>query len=263
MSAPNIYRQKKARSTLDQLFNDSSNVWVTHYSCESFYDTTEGASARITSIALRRLHSAQTISFSIHQKAEIEGVEPDQITNHYDNLEKKMLDDYFEHISNHRGMHYLHWNMRDINYGFAAIEHRYRVLKGDPYIIEEEAKHDLARLLIDIYGTGYTGHPRLPTLIEKNHIVPRDFMTGKAEAEAFTNGDYVGLHQSTLRKVDVIANLAGRAHDRHLKVNTSWWEMNGGRIRGIVNWVIETTWMKVLLTLGGLLGLGTLIFSLF
>jgi hypothetical protein len=23
----------------------------------------------------------------------------------------------------HKGMKYIHWNMRDINYGFAAIEH--------------------------------------------------------------------------------------------------------------------------------------------
>jgi hypothetical protein len=33
-------------------------------------------------------------------------------------------------------MKYLHWNMRDINYGFAAIEHRHRVLDGSPVIVE-------------------------------------------------------------------------------------------------------------------------------
>lgn len=261
MSAPNIHRQKKSRKTLDQLFRDATNVWIAHYSCESFYDRPAGASARITSIALRRLHSAQTISFSIHQKAEIEGVAPDQITNHYDELEKKMLDDYFSHIGSHRGMHYLHWNMRDINYGFAAIEHRHRVLDGEPYIIEEDTKHDLARILIDIYGKGYTDHPRQQTLLEQNDIAPRDFMTGAEEAAAFEEGNYVGLHQSTLRKVDVIANIASHAHDRNLKVNTTWWEMNGGRLRNTINWIIEHTWMKVILSFGGLAGLVALIYS--
>ena len=59
-------------------------------------------------------------------------------------------------------MKYMHWNMRDINYGFPAIEHRYRVLGGNPVIIDDDKKLDLARLLIDIYGVGYAGHPFAP-----------------------------------------------------------------------------------------------------
>jgi hypothetical protein len=70
----------------------------------------------------------------------------------------------------HRGMKYLHWNMRDINYGFAALEHRYRVLGGGPIVIEDDKKIDLARLLIDVYGVGYAGHPRLVQLLAMNHI---------------------------------------------------------------------------------------------
>ena len=62
------------------------------------------------------------------------------------------------------------------------------------------------------------------------------FLTG---AQAFENRNYVGLHQSTLRKVGILTNFAGRAHDRTLRVNTTWWEMHGGRIRSVVNWLIE------------------------
>jgi len=40
-------------------------AWVIHYSCESFYDRPNGASPRITSIAVRKLDSGQTLSFSI------------------------------------------------------------------------------------------------------------------------------------------------------------------------------------------------------
>jgi hypothetical protein len=74
-------------------------------------------------------------------------------------------------------MRYLHWNMRDANYGFAAIEHRYRVLGGSPIIIDDDKKTDLARLLIDIYGVGYTGHPRLETLLAQNSIKTLDLLT--------------------------------------------------------------------------------------
>jgi hypothetical protein len=84
----------------------------------------------------------------------------------------------------------------------------------------EERKFDLSRLFIDIYGVSYIGHPRLERLLQKNRIEPLNFLNGAQEAEAFANRNYVGLHQSTLRKVDVIANIAGRAHDRNLKVDT-------------------------------------------
>lgn len=63
MSAPNPARQKTALASLDRLFADAANVWIIHYSCESFYERPEGRSPRITSIALRMLDSAQTVSF--------------------------------------------------------------------------------------------------------------------------------------------------------------------------------------------------------
>jgi type IV secretory pathway VirB10-like protein len=114
--------------------------------------------ARITSIATRRLSSGQTISFSIHQVAERERVPFAEIEQHYDRLERQMLDEFYEHVGAHRGMDYLHWNMRDINYGFAALEQRHRVLGGTPVVIDEERKFDLSRLFIDIYGVSYIGH---------------------------------------------------------------------------------------------------------
>lgn len=260
MAAPNPKKQKEGWSRLDRIFADAANFWVTHYSCESFYDRAEGRSPRITSIALRKLDSAQTTSFSIHQVAERRHVPFEEIEAHYDDLEKQMLDEFFGHIGNHRGMKYLHWNMRDINYGFAAIEHRYRVLQGDPFVIDEQNKYDLARLLIDIYGVGYTGHPRLQSILEKNHMQGPHFLTGAEEAAAFENRDYVSLHQSTLRKVDVIANIAGRAHDRRLKVNTTWWEMHGGRLRLVLNWIVEHKAIAFLASLASIIGLALVIF---
>jgi hypothetical protein len=235
MTGPNPKRQKAARLILDSI--DGANCWVIHYSCESFYDRSEGRSPRITSIAVRKLQTAQTLSFSIHQIAEERHIAFADIEPHYDDLEREMLDRFYLHVGAHRGMRYVHWNMRDTNYGFPAIEHRYRVLGGDPVIIEDERKIDLARVLIDIYGVGYAGHPRLEKLLEPNRIRPRDFMSGAQEAEAFESRNFVGLHQSTLRKVDVIANILARAQDRSLRTNTTWWEMHGGRLRTCLDWL--------------------------
>ena len=242
MTAPKPTRQKVARATLDEIFTHASNVWIIHYSCESFYDRPEGRSPRITSIALRKLDSAQTVSFSIHKIAEINRVPFNDIEKHYDCLEKEMLKEFYIHLKHFQQIRYVHWNMRDANYGFQAIEHRFRVLcanDSDLHVVDDKNKTDLARLVLDIYGIGYIGHPRLETLLEKNHISHLGFLTGAQEAKAFENKDFVALHQSTLRKVDVIANIAGRTHDRSLRTNTSWWKMHGGRVTTACRWIAE------------------------
>ena len=261
MTAPNPTRQRTALSALDKLFADAANVWISHYSCETFYDRPEGRSPRITSIALRKLDSAQTVSFSIHQVAERRRIPFDQIEQHYDDLEGEMLTAFFGHLGNHRGMKYLHWNMRDANYGFQAIEHRFRVLGQNPYVLEDANKFDLSRLLIDIYGVGYIDHPRMEKLLSKNHIAPRDFLTGAQEAAAFENRDFVALHQSTLRKVDIIANIAGRAHDRNLKTNTTWWGMHGGRVRTALIWMAENRTFQVIAGLASIGGLALAVWA--
>ena len=242
MIVPNPKRQKAALKTLDDLFSNPQSVFVIHYSCESFYDRKDGRSPRITSIALRNLASAQTRSFSIHQLAEINGTPLGKIEQHYDKLEEEMLSKFFSHIAGYQGVRYLHWNMRDSNYGFQAIEHRFRTLRKTEdclHVVDDSQKVDLSRLLQDVYGLDYIGHPRLEELLSKNNIVRRDFLNGKEEAEAFENQSFASLHQSTLRKVDILGNLALLAHDRRLKTNTTWWGMRGGRITACLNWIGE------------------------
>jgi len=222
-----IKNRKKALGKLDELGRRSENVLVVHYSCESFYDATEGQTPRVTSIAIRNLESGQTESFSIHKIAEQTHIPFEEIHNKYDELEKAMLDEYFEFVKTRQGYIWVHWNMRDINYGFIAIEHRYRALSGTPFQIEESKKYDLARELIAIYGIRYAGHPRLQNVVVNNKIANRDFLTGEEEAEAFQNKEYLRLHQSTLRKVDIMANIFERAADRTLKTNSNWQEVYG------------------------------------
>jgi hypothetical protein len=262
MSGPEPNRQKQARSVIKGLFKQPENVWVTHYSCESFYDRPEGRSPRITSLALRNLESGQTASFSIHQVAERLRVAPIDISAKYDQLELNMLTEFFEHIRAYRTMKYLHWNMRDINYGFAAIEHRHRVLGGEPFVVDDRNKFDLARILIEVYGIGYTGHPRLQTLLEKNKIKALDMLNGAEEAAAFDEGKYVELHRSTLRKVDIIANLATRTHDNTLRTNTTWWQMHGGRVRNILGWMAESKTFQLIAGLASIVGLAITIWVL-
>lgn len=126
-----------------------------HYSCESFYDRPDGSSPRITSIAIRNLATEQTRSFSIHLVGERNGVALSEISNPYDKLEKQMLDEFFEHVRLHQQDRWIHWVMRDAKYGFPAIEHRYQVLGGQPTLIDDSRKFNLASIVIDLYSRTY------------------------------------------------------------------------------------------------------------
>jgi hypothetical protein len=218
--------RKKARADLNQLFDQSNLTIVIHYSCESFYDRPDGFSPMITSIAVRNLHNAQTTSFSIHLIAEKQKIDFNDIETHYDRLETSMLDAFYDYVRKHSQHRWLHWNMRDVKYGFPAIAHRYQVLGGTAEIIPEERLFDLPRMLWSLYGPGYAHKPHLFNTALLNKISMQDFLPGEEEAEAFEQKEYVKLHQSTLRKVAVITSIAEMAWSEDLRVNTSWFERN-------------------------------------
>jgi hypothetical protein len=137
---------KRAKRRLDELFDQAEHSVIVHYSCESFYDREDNPrSPRITSIAVRNLDSGQTRSFSIHLVAERRGV-LDSIDQHYDALEREMLENFCEEVRVRQHCKWIHWNMRDANYGFEALENRLRALGGTPVAaVPEASRHDLSR----------------------------------------------------------------------------------------------------------------------
>lgn len=248
-----LKRRKGVSEKMEFLQDQAQTTLVIHYSCESFYEKTDGKTPRITSLALRNLASGQTDSFSIHQIAEESHVPFDQIDAHYDNLERQMLDRYFEFVRLRQHCNWVHWNMRDVNYGFAAIEHRYRVLGGSPIQIAEDKKFDLSRALVDLYGIKYIGHPRLESLLEKNKITAKDFLSGKSEADAFDQKEFVKLHQSTLRKADCLANIFERTLNGSLETNATWADRHAFSLAAVGEWLKEHWLVTLLIAAGGIL----------
>jgi hypothetical protein len=246
----NLTRQKAARAAIKQLHEQAGSVLLVHYSCESFYDRPDGTSPRITSIAIRRLDSGQTHSFSIHKVAELHHADLAALDSNYDQFEREMLDDFYAFVRLNDRHRWLHWNMRDEGFGFAAIEHRYRVLAGQPIIIPDDRKHDLARMLIELYGPDYAGHPRLQSLIDLNKISRLAFMSGEEEAAAFDRKDYVALHQSTLRKVDIMENIFTRQVNEDLVTQASWWAKNGSSVQGALEYARDHPLGIILFVIG-------------
>ena len=233
----------------------SKPALLVHYSCESFYDYSKPTSRRITSIAVRQAASSQTHSFSLHLAAEMIG-KLDTLETDIDACERKMLDQFFDFVRSHQnGYLWLHWNMRDSNYGFEAIEHRYSVLGGNPVEIPDAQKLDLSPLLIEVYGKDYSGHPRIDWLVKENSIHARALLTGAQEAEAYENKKYVALHQSTLMKVQALAEIADLASRQKLRQKSKWKDIYGGSVSNFGN-ALKDNWIwAVVMTILGV-GLG-------
>jgi hypothetical protein len=234
-----LKNRKKNKESMNHIYAEKGNSYVIHYSCESFYDEHKKAfkTGRVTSIGLRNLEDAQTHYWSIWLSAEIKKKE-DKIDESLDELEKDVLDNYFNFIRTNSRAHYIHWNMRDINYGFQALEHRYRVLGGEPTTISDDKKFDLARALVSLYGRNYASHEytdqygkkhkgRMMVLAAMNKVATRDAMEGAEEANAFKDKNYKALHMSTLRKLDMLANFFDRTHANTLKNNGTFKEKYG------------------------------------
>lgn len=151
-----------------------------------------------------------------------------------DPLERDMLEGYFTFLQSHVDSTFVHWNMRDDNYGFSALEHRFKVLGGSPVVLHDNKKFDLARELITLFGKKYASHTspsgrkgRLMSIIEMNRMSDTDALQGAEEAEAFVKGEFIKLHQSTLRKVDVLSNVFDRVHDKSFKTAASFIDKYG------------------------------------
>lgn len=214
--------RKNALKTLRELCDDSGKVYAIHYSCETFYD--KATSPRITTIALRNTSSGQTKSFSIYSKSEVSKISGEEIENCYDDLEKDMLGDFYKFIKYNNSCFWLHWNMRNETYGFQAIEHRYKVLGGEPIEVPDCNKRDLSRMIKDIYGSSYIqGDPKFIKLIEKNNYSRKDVLTGAEEAQAFVNHKYLDLQHSTLKKVDYFCYILDEIKNKTLKTDAKWY----------------------------------------
>lgn len=250
--------RKKSQERLEEVVKDEKRSLIIHYSCESFYDIQEGKTPRITSIAVRFMKSAQTLSFSIHKEAERLHIPFANIEEHYDELEKAMLADFFKFVSERPDYTWIHWNMRDTNYGFPALENRFRVLGGEPCEISDDDKVDLARVLIDKYSPKIASHPRFEGLMKLNGITPKDMLNGAAEALAFKTKSYIKLHQSTLRKVDIMDGLLRRAEGDDLKTSASWRDIYGFTVHGVLELLQTKWWWTIILFVLGA-GVGGLI----
>ncbi|MCL5245649.1 hypothetical protein M4I21_07510 [Cellulophaga sp. 20_2_10] len=92
---------------------------------------------------------------------------------------------------------------------------------------------------------------RLLNLASRNNISTVNAMTGAEEAQAFENKEYLKLHMSTLRKVDIIETIISLVENEELKVNAKKKHIYGLTFSGIVTLIKETPWLLIIMSILG------------
>jgi hypothetical protein len=253
-----IEDRKKGKDSILELKKKNKKTLIIHYSCESFFNT-NGRSPRITSICVKNRGNNITKTFSIHLQAQFHNKELCCLTNEdYDYLEKSMLKDFANFLKRHQTYNWVHWNMRDSSFGFEAISNRYRILGGHLKEIEDQFKFDLPEILGLLYTYDFEDHKpsgQLLNLAKRNKISDRDALLGKEEANCFESKDYLKLHMSTCRKVEIIDRILTLEENNHLKVKSNLIKKYGLTPTGIFeminnHWLLFCIWSFILFIIG-------------
>lgn len=249
-----IEERGKGLKIIEDAFEKFEKLKIIHYSCESFI-TSHGKTPRITAICIKDISSGQVTSFSIHLQSQFQELDFTNLTDQqYDEVEKNMLNSFSKFVKENSKGVWIHWNMRDSNYGFEAISNRIRILGGKQFRIENENKIDLPQVLGKIYTFGYEQNRpkgRLLNLAKRNNISDINALTGKEEADAFDNHEYLKLHMSTLRKVDIINTIISKCEEQSLQVKPKMKEIYGLSAAGILEIVRRSPWILLVLSILG------------
>lgn len=230
--------------------------YIIHYSSQSLFDpeALAGAGAlspRITSVVVRHYESGQTVTFATNTVAEYLGVPWQEIEARYDEIERELLTQFYDWVRDRREKYWVHWNMRNVTFGFEHLEHRYRVLtKSEPPSIPVEVRINLNDALKYRYGADYAPDPRMPSLMEMNGPRIQGFLSGKDESEAFKAKDFIRMNASTIAKVGFFSYVISAALKGKLKTSGT----------GFINFIdrlLESRKNRVIAAVGGILGILT------
>ena len=238
------------KNFFQEIGRHADRFYIIHYSSQSLFDAEAGGlSPRITSIVVRHYQTGQTVSFSMHTVAEYLEIEKCKVEERYDDIERELLIQFYDFARDRREKYWIHWNMRNVVYGFEHLEHRYRVLtKKEPPSIPIEVRLNLNDILKRRFGADYAPDPRMASLMELNGGRIQGFLTGKEESEAFKNQDFIRMNTSTIAKVGFFSFVISSAQRGKLKT----------KARGILNLadrLLESRTARLVAALGVLITL--------
>jgi hypothetical protein len=186
-----------------------SHLHTIHYSQE-LQANCAAQTPPVSAIVVQQVLTGQQQTFAAFQIAEQRGISPADFTGYLSELEKQLLQDFFDFVARTPDAVWLHWAMRQPRFGFEVLAQRARLYGLTPTNIPAHQRFDLSTYLKRRFGDDYVPHPRFWNAIERNGLVGPDLLNEEAAAAAWANREYAKLIVSLSSKVDAIADLFER-----------------------------------------------------
>jgi hypothetical protein len=139
-------------------------------------------------------------------------------------LEAATLRQFYDFAAGRAGATWLHWNMNEARFGFAALAQRYRVVTG---VVPPECvpsfQFDLAEYLKRRFGDSYVPHPRLHRLIELNDLAGSHYLDVAGAGRCWAAGNFAAVADALSARVTAICEIYRLLRQGRLKIG-------GGRI---------------------------------
>lgn len=207
-------KDKENRVAISELVKSRYNL-IIHYACSDFNVTP----MRISAISVYDMHLGKSDDFSLHKSINEFKRQNEDIDFSLDEIEKHMLTKFYEFVNKKNGYTWVHWNMKSSQFGFTALEERYRMFNESPIFIEDIKKIDLANLFKKIYGNDYVEHDRFMNLAKLNNNVTKELLSGKEEVIEFSNRNYLAVTNSVQKKVRIMNAFIQKTNEGTLKID--------------------------------------------
>jgi hypothetical protein len=185
-------------------------IMSVHYACESFYEIPDRP-VGISCISFADLGSSSEVTLPL-------------IDRKGEEREQDMLRRFYDFLRSHPDTRLVHWNMNKPDFGFLAIENRYRFLLDvtPEFKPSSHLMYDLDDLLEAVFGKDYADPPpRLLTMGALNGFKRRFMLKGDEEAKAYAEGRHADVRRSTSEKARLIAFLLKRFLGNTLLTNNA------------------------------------------
>lgn len=204
--------RKTAVKNLKKTTEDSSKVLFIHYSASNTLDDDDygNISPIITSIVIKSLDGQIDKQFAIHLEADKADIPKEQIQDSYRELELRILRLYNDFVKRHRDCFWIHWDMKNIHFGFEAIKHRYEKIFGDlsDYCeVPSTNKKNLRNIIEGMYGENFvSGADTLKSLLlcNSDNVEDNRYLSFDNESTQFENKNFSAVIRSVDLKVDFI-----------------------------------------------------------
>lgn len=255
-----ISERKAGRQKIKNILDKPDEVLVIHYSQAKILGDDNFTSPLITSIVIVAISGFEE-HFSIDLEADKAKVPEEEIESNYEELEASMLKSFNKFCKEFKEYYWVHWEMKNVRFGFDAIEHRYKKVfdeLDDEFIkIPLNKRVDMCQLLEKMYGQEFSGNgDRLLNLIKKNSTKLGDsanYFTLAQEEYEFRRKNFSGVAKSVEFKVNSLRRITNLLKTRNLKIP------NKNRYSIFIEFIAHPIFILVLTLIGIFVGVLSLV----